>query len=110
MMTCTGWKGGFSVDSIAHGDGPTTFEDAMRQEFQWARSALVSASFNLYKSIVNSDAPSLGICCSCAALHRAPRGLVPPVGRGVATPHVLQVRKQHFPFFPFFLLEPHPPF
>ena len=41
IMTAVGWKGGFSIDTIANGDGPTTFEDAMKQEFQWARSAMI---------------------------------------------------------------------
>lgn len=40
-ITSVGWKGAFSIDTIALGDGPVTFEDAMRQEFQWAQSAML---------------------------------------------------------------------
>jgi len=40
-MTACGWKGVFAMDAIAHGDGPATFEDAMRQEYQWSRSAIL---------------------------------------------------------------------
>lgn len=39
MMCAAGWKGAFAIDAIAHGDGPVCFEDAMRQEYQWSRSA-----------------------------------------------------------------------
>ena len=41
IMTSHGWKGVFSINTIAHGDGPQCFEDAMRQEYQWARSAMI---------------------------------------------------------------------
>ena len=32
IMTAHGWRGVFAIDAIASGDGPVTFEDAMRQE------------------------------------------------------------------------------
>jgi cellulose synthase (UDP-forming) len=41
IMSASGWKGAFSINTIAHGDGPATFEDCMWQEYQWARSATV---------------------------------------------------------------------
>lgn len=40
MAACE-WKGTCAIDAIAHGDGPVTFEDAMRQEYQWSRSAVL---------------------------------------------------------------------
>lgn len=41
IMTAHGFKGVFGIDTIANGDGPENFEDCMRQEYQWARSAMV---------------------------------------------------------------------
>lgn len=38
MMNASGWKGVFSIDAIAHGDGPGSATDSVVQEFQWARS------------------------------------------------------------------------
>ncbi len=38
LMSAGGWKGVFALDAIAHGEGPTSFTDAMTQEFQWSRS------------------------------------------------------------------------
>lgn len=40
-MTASAWKGEFVIDALAVGDGPATFEDAMRQDYQWSRSAVV---------------------------------------------------------------------
>jgi hypothetical protein len=40
-MTAHGFRGVFGMDTIAVGDGPENFEDCMRQEYQWARSAMV---------------------------------------------------------------------
>ena len=36
-----GYKGIYSMDTIALGHGPETFECAMRQEYQWSRSAVI---------------------------------------------------------------------
>jgi len=33
-----GWDGVFSIDAVAHGDGPATVEEMLVQEVQWARS------------------------------------------------------------------------
>eukprot|EP00775_Hariotina_reticulata_P002678 gene2678-2979_t len=41
ILTASGYRGLFSTDTIANGDGPANFEDCMRQEYQWARSAMV---------------------------------------------------------------------
>ncbi|KAG2454351.1 hypothetical protein HYH02_001376 [Chlamydomonas schloesseri] len=41
IMTANGFKGAFALNTIAHGDGPVNFEDAMRQEYQWSRSAMM---------------------------------------------------------------------
>lgn len=41
MMNANGWKGVHAMEAIAIGDGPTTFADAMTQEFQWSRSLMI---------------------------------------------------------------------
>lgn len=41
MFASHGLYGVYSLNSIAHGEGPECFEDAMKQEFQWARSATI---------------------------------------------------------------------
>jgi cellulose synthase (UDP-forming) len=41
MFASRGFKGVYSMDTIALGHGPETFESAMVQEFQWARSAII---------------------------------------------------------------------
>ena len=38
MFNVYGWRGVHAIDAIARGDGPKTFADLARQEFQWARS------------------------------------------------------------------------
>jgi cellulose synthase (UDP-forming) len=38
LMNIGGWKGAFVHNAIAIGDGPQTFVDCMKQEFQWSRS------------------------------------------------------------------------
>lgn len=38
MLNAAGYTGAFAIDAEAHGDGPATLPDAMRQEMQWARS------------------------------------------------------------------------
>ena len=40
-MTCHGYKGVFSIDTLALGAGPDTFQDSMKQEYQWARSFII---------------------------------------------------------------------
>jgi len=37
-MVANGWKGAFSLNAIAHGDGADSFAASMQQEFQWSRS------------------------------------------------------------------------
>jgi cellulose synthase (UDP-forming) len=37
MISAAGYKGVFCLNASAHGEGPNTFEDAVRQEYQWAR-------------------------------------------------------------------------
>jgi cellulose synthase/poly-beta-1,6-N-acetylglucosamine synthase-like glycosyltransferase len=37
-LNAHGWRGAFAHRAICYGLGPETFEDAMVQEFQWARS------------------------------------------------------------------------
>lgn len=41
MLAAHGFKGVYAGDAIAFGDGPETFDDAAKQEFQWARSAII---------------------------------------------------------------------
>lgn len=41
LMQSGGWTGVHAIDAIAHGDGPITFADCMKQEFQWSRSVVV---------------------------------------------------------------------
>src|SRR4029079_8021473 len=38
MFNAHGWTGVHAIDAIARGEGPKTFADLARQEFQWARS------------------------------------------------------------------------
>lgn len=38
LFNSSGWRGVFAIDARCRGLGPETFEDAMVQEFQWARS------------------------------------------------------------------------
>ena len=38
LLAAHGWKGVFSIDAIAEGDGPMSFSDGMTQELQWSRS------------------------------------------------------------------------
>src|SRR4029078_4773119 len=38
MFNANGWTGVHAIDAIARGEGPKTFADLARQEFQWARS------------------------------------------------------------------------
>jgi cellulose synthase/poly-beta-1,6-N-acetylglucosamine synthase-like glycosyltransferase len=38
LLSAAGWRGGFALDAIAHGDGPATLADFLTQEFQWSRS------------------------------------------------------------------------
>lgn len=40
IMNANGWKGVHALDALALGDGPATFADAMKQEFQWSRSLM----------------------------------------------------------------------
>lgn len=47
LMSINGWNGAFAPDAIAHGDGPVTFADCMKQEFQWSRSLM-----NLFLTVV----------------------------------------------------------
>ncbi|MEO7837019.1 MAG: glycosyltransferase family 2 protein [Acidimicrobiales bacterium] len=37
-MQAGGWDGVFSIDAVAHGDGPATVEEMLVQELQWSRS------------------------------------------------------------------------
>lgn len=39
MFASRGHRGAYVMDAIAHGHGPACFAHAMRQEFQWAKSA-----------------------------------------------------------------------
>jgi len=38
IFNAGGWRGAHAVDALAIGDGPATFPDMIRQEFQWSRS------------------------------------------------------------------------
>lgn len=38
LMNSHGWNGAFVHNAIAIGEGPQTFSDCMKQEFQWSRS------------------------------------------------------------------------
>lgn len=38
MMNAHGWRGVHAFDAEAHGDGPISLTDCMRQEYQWSRS------------------------------------------------------------------------
>ena len=38
LLNAAGWQGAFCHTAIASGDGPQTFYDGMKQEFQWSRS------------------------------------------------------------------------
>ena len=41
LMNAAGWRGSFSINAIAHGEGPATVVDGLTQEFQWSRSIMV---------------------------------------------------------------------
>lgn len=41
LMNAGGWRGAFSINAIAHGDGPATVADGITQEFQWSRSVMI---------------------------------------------------------------------
>lgn len=41
MLAAHGFRGVYAANAIAFGDGPETFDDAAKQEFQWARSAII---------------------------------------------------------------------
>lgn len=51
LLVAKGWKGVHAIDAIAHGTGPSTFCDAIIQEFQWARS-LVMIFLNLTPKMI----------------------------------------------------------
>lgn len=53
MFASRGFKGVYSMDTIALGHGPETFESAMVQEFQWARSAII-LFFRWFKVMIPS--------------------------------------------------------
>jgi cellulose synthase (UDP-forming) len=38
IFNAGGWRGVHAIDAIAHGLGPESFSDMVRQEFQWSRS------------------------------------------------------------------------
>lgn len=38
LLNAGGWRGGFALGAIAHGDGPAGLADFLTQEFQWSRS------------------------------------------------------------------------
>jgi len=38
LLNAAGWRGGFALEAIAHGDGPSGLADFLTQEFQWSRS------------------------------------------------------------------------
>lgn len=42
MFASRGHKGVYAGNAIAFGDGPLSLEDAQKQEFQWAKSAIIS--------------------------------------------------------------------
>jgi len=42
MFASHGKKGVYAGNAIAFGDGPLSLEDAQKQEFQWAKSAIIS--------------------------------------------------------------------
>ncbi|AGE56435.1 cellulose synthase catalytic subunit (UDP-forming) [Paramecium bursaria Chlorella virus NE-JV-1] len=42
MMTSRGKRGVYAGNAIAFGEGPLSFEDAAKQEFQWGKSAIIS--------------------------------------------------------------------
>ncbi|KAG2431907.1 hypothetical protein HXX76_009398 [Chlamydomonas incerta] len=48
IMAANGFKGAFGLNTIANGDGPVNFEDAMRQDYQWTRSAMIIFCRYLY--------------------------------------------------------------
>ena len=41
MFAAAGFRGVYAGNAIAFGDGPETFDDAAKQEFQWAKSAVI---------------------------------------------------------------------
>ncbi|WP_033318250.1 glycosyltransferase family 2 protein [Streptomyces yerevanensis] len=38
LFNSAGWQGAYAIDAEAHGEGPFTFADMAKQEFQWSRS------------------------------------------------------------------------
>ena len=40
LMNAHGWRGVHAINAIARGEGPKTFSDLVRQEFQWSRSIM----------------------------------------------------------------------
>jgi cellulose synthase (UDP-forming) len=50
MFASNNFKGVYSLDTIASGEDPSCFEDAMKQEFQWSRSAAIL--FCRWRSII----------------------------------------------------------
>lgn len=56
LMNVHGWEGAFAHMAIASGDGPQTFADCMKQEFQWSRSLV-----NLLLTIVPSKLSKLSL-------------------------------------------------
>jgi len=38
FLQSSGWQGVFNIDAVAHGDGPESVDEMLRQELQWARS------------------------------------------------------------------------
>ncbi|AGE56654.1 cellulose synthase catalytic subunit (UDP-forming) [Acanthocystis turfacea Chlorella virus NE-JV-2] len=50
MFASRGKKGVYAGNAIAYGDGPLSLEDAQKQEFQWAKSAIIS--FIRWKHII----------------------------------------------------------
>lgn len=58
LFNVYGWRGAHAIDAIAHGEGPSTFSDAMTQEFQWSRS-LVMLLFTLTPKVLKKLPPHL---------------------------------------------------
>ncbi|HYF26027.1 MAG TPA: glycosyltransferase [Baekduia sp.] len=40
LLSSAGWKGTFSIDAAARGEGPETVADAVTQDLQWSRSMM----------------------------------------------------------------------
>lgn len=50
MFASRGKKGVYAGNAIAFGEGPLSFEDAAKQEFQWGKSAVIS--FTRWRSVL----------------------------------------------------------